>query len=70
MSFNFYANIHSTVDINMNIVVTTSANGILAQLLTLMFISKLILTVIVLLKRILTLTTIYVLIAMPALIEG
>ena len=70
MNFNFYANIHSTVDINMNIVVTTSANGILAQLLTLMFISKLILTVIVLLKRILTLTTIYVLIAMPALIEG
>ena len=70
MNFNFYANIHSTVDINMNIVITTSANGILSQLLTLMFISKLILTVIVLLKRILTLTTIYVLIAMPALIEG
>ena len=51
----------------MNIVVTPNANGKLAQLLTLMFISKLILTVIVILKRILTLTTIYVLISMPAL---
>ena len=67
MNCNFHANIHITVNINMNIVITLNANGILPQLLTLMFISLRILTVIVRLKRILTLTTIYVLISMPAL---
>ena len=47
MYSNFHANIHITVNVNMNIVITLNANGILAQLLTLMFMSLLILTVIV-----------------------
>ena len=42
MNCNFHASIHITVYINMNIAITLNANGILAQLLTLMFISKLI----------------------------
>ena len=68
MNCNFHANIHIAVNINMTIVITTNANGILAQLLALMFMSKLILTVVVILKRILTVTTIYVLVSMPALV--
>ena len=53
----------------MNMIITINVNGILAQLLTLMFKSKLILTAIVILKRILALTTLYVLVSMPAVIE-
>ena len=67
MNCNFHANIHITVNINMSIVITLNADGIVARLLTLMFISKLVPIVMVILKRILTLTTIYVLISMPAL---
>ena len=54
----------------MSIVITLNENGILAQLLTLMFISKLLPAVIVILKRILTLATLYVLISMPALMKN
>ena len=67
MNCTFHANIHTTVNIKMNIVITLNANGLLAQLLTLMFISKLVLTVIVILKGMLTLTTVYVLISTPSI---